>query len=47
VSAIQVQHAFPWANSPTDMRKPMSKDVHKRSIRANGRDMIVSPQEVS
>ncbi|TEB15065.1 N-acetyltransferase [Coprinellus micaceus] len=30
-----------------DMRKPMSKDVHKRSIRANGRDMIVSPQEVS
>ncbi|KAJ8092508.1 N-alpha-acetyltransferase 20 [Marasmius tenuissimus] len=30
-----------------DMRKPMSRDREHRSIRANGRDIIVSAQEVS
>ncbi|TCD63566.1 N-terminal acetyltransferase [Steccherinum ochraceum] len=30
-----------------DMRKPLSKDTGRRSIRANGREMIVSAHDVS
>lgn len=30
-----------------DMRKPMSRDQGRRSVRANGRDFIVTAQEVS
>ncbi|TRM59189.1 acyl-CoA N-acyltransferase [Schizophyllum amplum] len=30
-----------------DMRKPMSRDVGRRSIRANGRDIFVSAHDVS
>ncbi|KAI4524504.1 acyl-CoA N-acyltransferase [Schizophyllum commune] len=30
-----------------DMRKPLSRDVGRRSIRANGRDIIVGAQDVS
>jgi len=30
-----------------DMRKPLSRDVHQRSIRPNGRDMIVTPHDVA
>jgi N-terminal acetyltransferase B complex catalytic subunit len=31
----------------SDMRKPLSKDSARRSIRPNGRDMIVSAHDVS
>ena len=30
-----------------DMRKPLARDPHRRSVRANGRDMIVSAHSVS
>ncbi|KAI0295441.1 N-acetyltransferase [Russula brevipes] len=30
-----------------DMRKPLSKDPYRRSVRPNGRDMIVSAHDVS
>lgn len=30
-----------------DMRKPLSRDTGRRSVRANGRDMIVSASSVS
>jgi len=30
-----------------DMRKPLSRDPSRRSVRSNGRDIIVSAQEVS
>ncbi|KAJ7096617.1 N-acetyltransferase [Mycena belliarum] len=30
-----------------DMRKPLTRDVGRRSVRANGRDMMVSRYEVS
>ncbi|KAF9462693.1 N-acetyltransferase [Collybia nuda] len=30
-----------------DMRKPLSRDPHQRSIRMNGRDMLVRAQDVS
>ncbi|KAG8748146.1 N-terminal acetyltransferase [Ceratobasidium sp. 414] len=30
-----------------DMRKPMSRDTGRRSVRANGRDMLVSRDSVS
>ncbi|KAH8826898.1 N-acetyltransferase [Flagelloscypha sp. PMI_526] len=30
-----------------DMRKPLTRDPGRRSVRANGRDMLVSAQEVS
>ncbi|EIN07135.1 N-acetyltransferase [Punctularia strigosozonata HHB-11173 SS5] len=30
-----------------DMRKPLSRDPHRRSVRTNGRDMIVSAHDVS
>ncbi len=33
--------------SDTDMRKPLSRDPDKRSIRANGRDILVSAHDVS
>lgn len=32
---------------PLDMRKPLSRDPLRRSVRANGRDMIVSASDVS
>ena len=35
------------ADSWSDMRKPLSRDVLQRSIRTNGRDMIVGAHEVS
>jgi len=28
-----------------DMRKPLSKDKHRQSVRANGKNILVSPQE--
>jgi N-terminal acetyltransferase B complex catalytic subunit len=31
----------------SDMRKPLSRDPLRRSVRANGRDMIISCTEVS
>jgi len=31
----------------TDMRKPLSRDPHRRSVRSNGRDMIISAQEAA
>src|SRR6266702_3094409 len=30
-----------------DMRKPLSRDPYRRSVRPNGRDMIVSAHDVS
>lgn len=30
-----------------DMRKPLSRDPNRRSVRPNGRDMIVSAHDVS
>lgn len=30
-----------------DMRKPLSRDVSRKSVRANGRDIIVSAHDVS
>ncbi|RDB22237.1 N-terminal acetyltransferase B complex catalytic subunit naa20 [Hypsizygus marmoreus] len=30
-----------------DMRKPLSRDPNRRSVRANGRDMVVSAHDVS
>lgn len=30
-----------------DMRKPMSRDVQRRSVRPNGRDVIVSAHDVT
>ncbi|KZV88280.1 hypothetical protein EXIGLDRAFT_619536, partial [Exidia glandulosa HHB12029] len=30
-----------------DMRKPLSRDVHRRSVRANGRNVLVSASQVS
>ncbi|KAF8231086.1 N-acetyltransferase [Tricholoma matsutake] len=30
-----------------DMRKPLSRDSNRRSVRANGRDMLVSAHDVS
>jgi len=30
-----------------DMRKPLSRDPNRRSVRANGRDMLVSAHDVS
>ncbi|KAH0583405.1 hypothetical protein H2248_009035 [Termitomyces sp. 'cryptogamus'] len=30
-----------------DMRKPLSRDPRRRSVRSNGRDMIVSAHDVS
>ncbi|KAH9981413.1 N-acetyltransferase [Lactifluus volemus] len=30
-----------------DMRKPLSRDPHRRTVRPNGRDMIVSAHDVS
>lgn len=30
-----------------DMRKPLSRDSLRRSVRANGRDMVVSSSDVS
>ncbi|KDQ61244.1 hypothetical protein JAAARDRAFT_125116 [Jaapia argillacea MUCL 33604] len=30
-----------------DMRKPLSRDPHRRSVRSNGRDVVVSAREVS
>lgn len=35
------------STSYPDMRKPLSRDPHRRSVRSNGRDMIVSAQEVA
>jgi len=32
-------------NLPTDMRKPLSRDPHRRSVRTNGRDIIISARE--
>ena len=32
-------------NFPTDMRKPLSRDLHRRSVRTNGRDIIISARE--
>jgi len=29
----------------TDMRKPLSRDPHRRSVRTNGRDIIISARE--
>ena len=29
-----------------DMRKPLSRDVQRRSIRSNGRDIVVSAHDV-
>jgi len=31
----------------SDMRKPLSRDPHRRTVRANGRDMVVSSNDVS
>jgi len=28
-----------------DMRKPLSRDPHRRSVRTNGRDIIISARE--
>ena len=38
-----------YANLPdlSDMRKPLSRDPFRHSVRANGRDMIVSGNDVS
>lgn len=30
-----------------DMRKPLSRDPYRRSVRPNGRDMIVDAHDVS
>jgi len=30
-----------------DMRKPLARDVNRKSVRANGRDIIVSAHDVS
>lgn len=30
---------------PKDMRKPLSRDLHRRSVRTNGRDIIISERE--
>lgn len=32
---------------PEDMRKPLPRDVNRKSVRANGRDIIVSTHDVS
>lgn len=32
-------------NSLADMRKPLSRDPHRRSVRTNGRDIIISARE--
>jgi len=29
-----------------DMRKPLSKDPNRRSVRSNGREVIVSPNDL-
>jgi N-terminal acetyltransferase B complex catalytic subunit len=36
-----------FISPPTDMRKPLSRDPHRRTVRPNGRDMIVSAHDVS
>lgn len=38
--SIYTQSFFP------DMRKPLSRDVQRRSIRSNGRDIVVSAHDV-
>jgi N-terminal acetyltransferase B complex catalytic subunit len=35
------------ANEMIDMRKPLSRDAGRRSVRPNGREMLVSRYEVS
>src|SRR5262245_56775228 len=44
-SGYVCQEADHWGKS--DMRKPLSRDPHRRSVRPNGRDMIVSAHTVS
>lgn len=35
------------AEDAYDMRKPLSRDPHRKSVRANGRDVIVSASSVT
>jgi N-terminal acetyltransferase B complex catalytic subunit len=37
---------YTLTHSPLDMRKPLSRDVQRRSIRSNGRDIVVSAHDV-
>jgi N-terminal acetyltransferase B complex catalytic subunit len=39
--------AFSLNQRPADMRKPLSRDPQRRSVRPNGRDMVVSADSVS
>lgn len=34
-------------HSLSDMRKPLSRDSARRSVRSNGRDIVVSAHDVS
>ncbi len=36
-----------WLSIILDMRKPLSRDPNRRSVRPNGREMLVSALEVS
>ena len=36
-----------YCSTNTDMRKPLSLDPHRRSVRANGREFVVSASDVS
>lgn len=38
---------IPLAEEQLDMRKPLPRDIGKRSVRPNGRDVLVSAADVS
>lgn len=40
-------HANKWPIPQLDMRKPLSRDPDRHSVRSNGRDIIVSAHDVS